>query len=128
MKVWILEDEPITAFAHKMLLQKILQKGCEIKSFANVNSALEALASIEPEDKPELILLDLNFGELESGWDFLQAIHLPDFTRLDTKIIIITSDDIVESRLRGNQYAIVKHVLYKPTNEEELTRAIKSLD
>ncbi|WP_417364231.1 response regulator [Galbibacter sp.] len=69
--ICLIDDDPITIFSVKKLIE-ITQITQTVHSFHNGQEALEHFNTIDNQNHPELILLDLNMPIVD-GWEFMDA-------------------------------------------------------
>ena len=121
--VMIEDDE-----GHARLIEKNLKRAGvfnEVRHFLDGTSALEFLVgSARPEQRPLLVLLDLNLPDM-SGFDILARLKADPQLRPAPVIVLTTTDDEREIRrcyeLRCNVY------ITKPVNYETFAQAVRQL-
>lgn len=120
-KVTVIDDDPI----NNLICERLLLHGGQVEavnSFLLASQALEWLASLLPEQHPDLILLDINMPVMD-GWDFLTALNqrLPHH---QIKIILLTSSISEDDRDKAAAHASLMGYLSKPLCLEELERLL----
>lgn len=109
-----------------MLIEKKMQReklGAAVQRFNNGQEALDFLLS-RPEEKPDLIFLDLNMPIMD-GWGFLDEGQAK-ITKSPTKVAILTSSISEEDRTKAKDYNCVSCFLKKPLDIEELISSLKN--
>ena len=102
-KVYIVDDDSITIFGLRKLLEKFSKELC-IEEFRNGREALDALSSLLKRGAalPEVIFLDINMPVMD-GWTFLdEFLKLPSISGVHIKII--TSSIDVRDRQKWKSY------------------------
>ncbi len=114
-RVVIIEDEPIISMDFEKMIQEM---GYEVPGkFRNGEKALEKIN----EDKPDLVLLDINLVDKLSGYEIAEEL-----INLKVPFIVITgsSDDASLKRISGMK---ANGVLIKPIYEAEFKRKLNSV-
>ncbi|MCL6524712.1 MAG: response regulator [Thermoflavifilum sp.] len=127
-KVFLIDDDPIHLQVGSLLLQKsgLIE---EIKSFQEAQAALDYLQAhtSDPEQLPDVILLDLNMPEMD-GWAFLDSFErIRDNGFMNVRIFIYTSSINYHDRQRAHQYASVNGYLVKPLSREDIQLIVNSV-
>lgn len=119
--VYVIDDDPI----HQKITEILIRKTGVFKkhsAFPGVSTAMEALKENkdEPENLPDIILLDLNMPVLD-GWDFLDRFrnHKDEFKK-EIIIYIVSSSAIPAEIDRSSQYSFVKEFITKPLDSQKL--------
>lgn len=121
--VFIVDDDKIYHFILKNLFKK---NNMTIKSnfFENGFEALQNLEfSIQNNNVPDLILLDLNMPVMD-GWQFLEEFKkLKLIHNLTTEIHLVTSsNDILDLKRAKNYENEVTHYYLKPISQEDILK------
>lgn len=116
--VMLIDDDPI----NNLICQNLIYKtgfAAQVIALPSARQALQWFRQQEPQDWPELILLDLNMPEL-SGWEFLErfAAEQPQ-ARLP--IYILSSSVSEADQRRADVHAQIQGYLIKPLTVELLT-------
>lgn len=120
--VYLVEDDIITAFLIKTLMEKF-SFADEIHGFQNGQDALNALLSGKVD--PDMLFLDLNMPIMD-GWEFLTAISKhPKYAKLP--IYILTSSIDPTDKARSAEFRNVKGYLVKPLSLKDLQSIKPSL-
>jgi CheY-like chemotaxis protein len=120
---YIIDDDPIFV----IVLKKLLAKMNVFKEVKNLKNGLEALKDLNTvnEDKkkfPDVIFLDLNMPVLD-GWQFLEELQK---TPYKDKLNIYVVSSTIDNReiIKCENYESVKNFISKPTNSEDLNKAL----
>lgn len=114
-KVFLIEDDLVTTFLIKTLMEKF-SFASEIITFPNGDVALQTLQNSET--YPDLLFLDLNMPVMD-GWQFLEEIqNHSSFSTIPT--YILTSSIDPQDRSRSTQFPNVKGYLVKPLSWKDL--------
>jgi CheY-like chemotaxis protein len=120
---YIIDDDPIFV----IVLKKLLSKMNVFKEVKNLKNGLEALKDLNTvnEDKknfPDVIFLDLNMPVLD-GWQFLEELQK---TSYKDKLNIYVVSSTIDNReiIKCENYESVKNFISKPTNSENLNKAL----
>jgi CheY-like chemotaxis protein len=126
-KLWIVDDDLIA----RLLIRKRIERedfSHSIEEFENGLDAFNRYLSIsKTEDKPELILLDLNMPVMD-GWVFLESISKEIIDqKLLPKVAILTSSIDQEDKDQAKQFSNVISFLKKPFNLDVLKEDLSTL-
>jgi EAL domain-containing protein (putative c-di-GMP-specific phosphodiesterase class I) len=120
IRILILDDEP---FMHKLLTRMLANQGyTTVFAFDNGHAALERIAN--PNDAPDLILLDLNMPEMD-GLEFVRRLLERRYTG---SLILVSGEDermqqAAEKLARAHNISVLGH-LHKPVSPEGLAELI----
>ncbi|GAB3226146.1 response regulator [Hymenobacter seoulensis] len=119
MRIVLIDDDSTSIFLMRMLLQ-LEELADSVTSFQSGQEALEYLRQSPPEQRPEIILLDLNMPVM-SGWDFLEAVSDEASDLLSgCRIYILTSSLAQTDSLRAADNPLVTRLIHKPLDKAEL--------
>ena len=118
-KILIVDDDPVIV---KAMSLKLVPAGYEVVSAGEGSEAISAARK----EKPDLILLDLNFpADVGQSWDGFKIIAW--LQRVDdakgTPVIVISGGDAAKYKARAIQAGAVAY-LQKPVNNGELLALI----
>ncbi|TGL55586.1 response regulator [Leptospira kemamanensis] len=114
-KVFLIEDDLVTTFLIKTLMEKF-SFASEIITFSNGDVALHTLQNSET--YPDLLFLDLNMPVMD-GWQFLEEIqNRSPLSNIPTYILTSSIDPL--DRSRSTQFPNVKGYLVKPLSWKDL--------
>ena len=119
---YIIDDDKLTVRLMTMLISK--NNFCkEIISFYNPKIALDQIKenSENPENLPDVILLDLNMPLLD-GWQFLDEFILLSLKKNISIFIVTSSIDPTDIEM-AKKYKMVKSYIMKPINAQKLEAA-----
>ena len=110
-RVLVVEDDEQL---RRIITSNLAARGHEVRQASDASAALVALA----EDKPDLLILDINLPD-RTGWDVLRDAQLPD----DVRVLMLTAVPVSPRRL-----AEFRPVAYlpKPFPLEALLRLAES--
>lgn len=123
------DDDPITL----MLCKKVITKASFSKDIATAKNGQEALQYFDSfinneENKiPQLIFLDLNMPVMD-GWEFLDSFSTEKYSKINTKIIVLSSTIDPEDHQKSKKYPMVIDFLSKPITNEILNYLSSKLD
>jgi two-component SAPR family response regulator len=113
MKVYLVDDEPITNIVTKIMVKK-LNPEVEVSDF---NDPVRAFSTLT-DNEPNLIFLDLNMPEM-TGWDFLDKMKE---LGMKHQVIILTSSVSAFDKQKATNYTNVIDFLNKPVEKESLMK------
>ncbi len=118
MRIFVIDDDPISLFLTKSLLD--MAGFWNIETFLNAEDALGALFSATESTFPDIMLLDLNMPVMD-GWEFLEALT-PFCKTLKNKccIYIVTSSQDPADIEKAEEYFMVHGLIHKPLTEEKI--------
>jgi CheY-like chemotaxis protein len=120
---YIIDDDPIFVIVLKKLLAK-MNIFKEVKNLKNGLEALNDLNTVNDGQKifPDVIFLDLNMPVLD-GWQFLEELEK---TPYKDKLNIYVVSSTIDNReiVKCENYDSVKNFISKPTNSDDLNKAL----
>jgi CheY-like chemotaxis protein len=119
MLTYIIDDEAISLFVTEQVL-RLEGFSSPIRTFPGAEEALQYLCAHLATEVPEVILLDLNMPMM-NGWQFLDALA-PHTAALAgcCRIYVLTSSLALADTARAQSYALVKGIIHKPLDEDEI--------
>lgn len=115
--ILVIDDSPMM----RKFLQGMLRKEFHV---VETESATQGLEWIYFNDKPDLIILDLNMKGM-SGHEFLKRIQADESTR-DLEVLVLSGEKKSEERIKCLELGAKDYVV-KPFNPKELYLRIKKL-
>ncbi|MCR4421396.1 MAG: response regulator [Exilispira sp.] len=119
-EIFIVDDQ---MYIRKMLQMVLQENGYITREFANGNEFLGYIQTMNDNEKPMLILLDIMMPEI-SGFEILQKLSEDDRTK-DIPVIIISARNQKEDVLQALKLG-AKDYMVKPPNVELLLKKIKT--
>jgi CheY-like chemotaxis protein len=118
--VLIVDDDPISAFLTKLILEDIgFVKDIFIES--NGEDAYHFISNGKVQGRLDLILLDLNMPKM-NGFEFLEVVNSSQLINPEQlKIVVLTSSTNEHDREMAYRYR-VHDFLEKPLNEDKIKR------
>jgi CheY-like chemotaxis protein len=113
--IMLIDDDSLTNRLHHMIITKY-NKNRRVVQFGSSTHALDYLK----ENKPDLILLDLNMPEID-GWTFLKLLEEQ---KPDVDVVIISSTIDPAERTRAQSYRSVKDFLTKPLTYDKIKHLV----
>lgn len=121
--IFIVDDDPI----HQQIANIMIKRqgiGETVRAFSDAQEVLDYLRQYakEPEELPDLMLLDLNMPVMD-GWDFLNvyAGFYQDLAK-EIGIFVLTSSIDDKDRRKVDSYPFVKGYLTKPLSSEIISK------
>ncbi|HPC39164.1 MAG TPA: response regulator [Exilispira sp.] len=119
-EIFIVDDQ---MYIRKMLQMVLQENGYLTREFANGNEFLGYIQTMNENEKPMLILLDIMMPEI-SGFEVLQKLAEDEKTK-DIPVIIISARNQKEDVLQALKLG-AKDYMVKPPNVEILLKKIKT--
>ncbi|HTM43441.1 MAG TPA: response regulator [Polyangiaceae bacterium] len=113
-RVLVVEDDP----AISMLITRALEQQYDVTAVADGNAAVQQAT----EDKPDLILLDVNLPGMD-GFEVCQSLK-SDARFRRTPVIFVTARDRPADTIKGIQ-AGARHYIFKPFRLEDLMSKVR---
>ena len=116
-QIWIVDDDEDMSRAIGLMLRLI---DCEARTFLNARSAAEAL--LAGEQRPDLVILDVNMPEV-SGMDLLEFLRRdPEWHDLP---IVMLSSEVTDVQVDAALDKGADGYVFKPVTIEELDKVMK---
>jgi len=120
MKILIIDDDPTVCSSLKLLLSR---KGYEASSISHPTIALETI----DEQKPGLILLDMNFTIDTSGKQGMKLLKMIREAHSQISVILMTGWATVQIAVEGMKLG-AKDFIAKPWDNKDLLASIQSIE
>lgn len=122
-RILLIDDDDITNFLNETTIKRCAFHG-EVKVVKNGEEAINFLLSRNPEEYPDLILLDLNMPVMD-GFEFLRHFSAIPSTK-KTEVVVLSSSqnryDIENLKKRN-----IDHFL-KPLREKDFQKILSRLE
>lgn len=119
----IIDDDEFFVYNAKRILKE--SEICKnVLSYADGQKAIDGFIGmmVEGVKLPPIVLLDINMPN-KDGWEFLEEyIDLPEYTRNNTQLYIISSFVSPENINRAKEFGIVNGYITKPLTIENLQK------
>lgn len=116
--IFVIEDDPISSFVIKLALKDHIAFQ-ECQEFKNGKAAVDfLLQSKDKDNRPELILLDINMPIMD-GWEFLEKFSDLPYTE-NISIVMLSSSINPEDIQKAQSNKLVKGFLSKPIDNQKL--------
>lgn len=124
MKIAIIDDDPISQFLCRKLIEKI-SPSHQLQVYANGLVAYEFFKTHahHPGTLPELILLDINMPAM-NGWQFLDALRSLQVPAYKPSIYIISSSLDDADHQKAKNFEELRGFLNKPLSQQQMRAVI----
>jgi two-component system, NarL family, nitrate/nitrite response regulator NarL len=118
-KTVLIDDSDIDLFIQRRFLE-VYDFSNELLLYKSADEALNWLKTINNDQAPDIIFLDLNMPEVD-GFSFLKNFkELPDSIRSKTKIVVLTSSNSAKDRSQAFTYPNVIQFITKPLKQSDI--------
>jgi CheY-like chemotaxis protein len=117
----IIDDCPMSTLLSERTIQ-LFDQNANILTFTDPKRGIEYLYSVKCQEFKisTILLLDINMPEI-SGWDVLDRLNdLPDSTKKDLNIYMLTSSISIADKLKASCNMLVSGFIEKPLTELKL--------
>jgi len=116
-RVIIIDDSPFERYLAERMISVAHFAG-EVTCFSTALDALTYLESLEEDQLPEVIFVDLQMTVM-TGFDFLDKyLQFPETVRKRSKVVMLSSTLVDEDFRRMQRYPVISKFLAKPLKEE----------
>lgn len=113
----IVEDDLILQALYRLKIARHpLLENCDVMTVGTYTDALATICKFTSAGYPNLILLDLNLGSIETGWDLMESECLQSLPE-KTKVIICTSSTAYEDKCKALNYPRIIGFFEKPLSD-----------
>ena len=120
---WLIDDDQLNNMIVEHELQK-LDYPHRLSSFSDPVTALEELYSINEDQRPDIILLDIRMDGM-TGWGFLEKLAE---NQIKINVIIITTSISQEDKAKAANQPLVIDYLVKPIYKFKLMKSLELLN
>ena len=118
-KTMLIDDSEIDLFIHRRFLE-LCNFSRELITYRSAEIALDALRNLDGQPPPNVIFLDLNMPVVD-GFSFLNLFsELPEKTRKNSRIVVLTSSNSVTDREQVFLYKNVVQMITKPMKQSDI--------
>jgi two-component system, NarL family, nitrate/nitrite response regulator NarL len=118
-KTLLIDDSDIDLFIQRRFLE-VYNFSRQLVSYKSATDALNWLKSINGQEPPEVIFLDLNMPEVD-GFEFLKSFKtLPEKITNTTKIVVLTSSNSSTDRDQAFENKNVIQFITKPLKQSDI--------
>ncbi|MEO3406835.1 response regulator [Mucilaginibacter sp. CAU 1740] len=123
--VFSVDDEMINNFITKSMFSKYYP-ATNVTTFLSAQDAIDYLhqLTIEHRPHPEYLFLDLNMKGMD-GWEFLKIYHERGFTKMGTRVVILTSSVFKKDIEMAKSIDFVHEIISKPLTYEHIEMVMK---
>lgn len=119
--IFLIDDDAIQLKVSSKMIERVIPIR-KIVSFPGADVALDFIQEhrSDPEELPDIILLDLNMPEM-SGWDFLDIFEeIRESLPKKVRIHILSSSQDEKDIQRSRNYESIRGYLVKPLTREKI--------
>lgn len=123
--VIIVDDDAVVLFLHKILVERSILPGPN-GVFQDGKEALKYIEKGAPQEKPYLVLLDINMPGM-NGWEFLDAVQNKSF-KDNIFVAMVTSSVNTQDMNTAKEYPQVIQYIEKPLQSEVFENLHKTME
>jgi two-component system, NarL family, nitrate/nitrite response regulator NarL len=118
-KTLLIDDSDIDLFIQRRFLE-VYNFSHQLVSYKSATEALHWLQSLNGQDAPQIIFLDLNMPEVD-GFMFLKAFDkLTALVKSDIRIVVLTSSNSSKDREQAFEHPNVIQFITKPLKQSDI--------
>ncbi|NME67550.1 response regulator [Flammeovirga aprica] len=126
-KVMLIDDEEMSIFLNKMILNKMEDVDKNIIVFNEAKSALFYLMNADKEEHiPDIILLDINMPDM-NGWEFTESYEAIHFDSKRPQLAILTTSLNPKDKEKADNLMIVDFFINKPLNPGKILTLLEGV-
>lgn len=120
-KTLLIDDSDIDLFIQRRFLE-VYNFSDQLVSYKSAAEALNWLRSIDGQEPPDIIFLDLNMPEVD-GFAFLRSFEsLPQKIRNKARIVVLTSSNSIKDREQAFENENVILFITKPLKQSDIEK------
>ena len=126
-KTLLIDDSDIDLFIQRRFLE-VCHFSNDLQVNKSAEDALNWLRTIDPDQVPDVIFLDLNMPEYD-GFRFLgHFADLPEAVVAKARIVVLTSSNSAKDREQAFSFKNVIHFITKPLKQTDIEELRKLID
>jgi CheY-like chemotaxis protein len=123
--IWIVDDDPIYIFLAKKVISGVTD-GYLPQVYENGKAALNTLFNIGTNERPDIILLDINMPIMD-GWEFLDNCSNSPAIADGVNIYMVSSSNNSIDAKHASEYDIIKGFISKPLKKDDVLKICEGL-